>query len=233
MINLQDLSVPINQSESFSPLKHHYKLQPKDLVSIRVGSLDKNIDQLYNLDPVGINQVSTPSLFLNSYVISDSGYITLPIVGKINILNKTSEEAEMMIQKEIEKQIKNAVVILKLVNFKITVLGEVKNPGTFFFYNESATLFDALGLANDILESGNRETIKLFRTDENGTHAFNLDLTKKEILNSDYFNLLPNDVIYIAPLKAKAQRTAIPVANVALNALSTIILLITFIKKKN
>ncbi len=117
----------------------------------------------------------------------------------------TVEEVQQFIQSNANKYFNNAIVIVKLVSFKVTVLGEVKNPGYYFVYNNQATALEALGMAGDLTTFGNRRNIKLLRQHISGTEVILLDLTNPELLKSDYFYLKPGDVLYVEPLKGEIQ----------------------------
>ncbi len=143
------------------------------------------------------------SVYLQSYIIDDSGSIDLPLIGKVIVGNKSIKDAKTILEKEVSKYMKSFTVSLKLVNYRITVLGEVRKPGVILINSDRVNILEALGFAGDLLDTGNRKKIKIIRETTEGHKIYFIDLTDKNILYSDYFNLLPNDLVYIEPLQSK------------------------------
>ena len=166
-----------------------YHIQSGDVLFIKINTLDNSTYESFN--------AQGSSLY--GYTVSDSGYINLPIIGDINILGLSIDETREKIQKNINVYLKETSVIVKLMSFKVTILGEVENPGIYQAYDASLTLFQAIGLAGDLNNYGNRKNIKLIRQTPEGQKIIELDITDQNILSSEYFYLLPNDVIYIEP----------------------------------
>lgn len=184
-----------------------YLLQPGDVVSIVVKSLDEINSQIFNLqEQLNYGNVNGNSLFLSGYTVSKDGTIKLPIVGDIRIVNSSVEKAEQIIQTEVDKYLNNATVIVKMVSFKVAVLGDVRSPGYYYFFNAKGNIFEGLSMAGDINPTGNHKRIKLIRQAAGGTEVHLLDLTDPEVIKSPYFHLLPNDMIYVEPLRANTTR---------------------------
>lgn len=202
-----------------------YRLQPNDVLSIKVQSLDPQVSNFFNIDNTSIQRIGNDpaSLYLSGYSIDDQGFVTLPTVGKLMVKNLTIHEAQDLVQKTIDEYLKNAIVLVKLVSFKISVLGEVFRAGSYFIYNNQATLPEALSLAGDLTEFGNRKSVKLIRQVSDGSEVILLDLTDPELLHSKYYYLLPNDIVYVEPKKARADRSNLTPVNVFFGALSTVI----------
>lgn len=203
LIYLQDKGAEstIKQVDSIPEFK--YYLQPKDVVYVKVLSIDETTTRAFNIQNSASTNVNSTSLYLNSYSINDSGYIDLPVIGQLKIAGKTVEEAKTIIQEKVNEYFNQATVILKMVSYKVTVLGEVHNPGMKVVYSDQLTVLEALGLAGDLTDVGNRENIKIVRPTKEGTQIFTLNITDKNIIYSDSFYLMPNDVIYVEPLKSK------------------------------
>lgn len=184
-----------------------YKLQPRDVLSVRIKTLDEETSTYFNIQPEsGFQQFSPANLFINGYSINSEGKINLPEVGELEVAGLTLEQAQDVITKGVSRFVNNTTILVKMVSFKVTVLGEVKNPGYYYVYNEQATLLETLGLAGDVSELGNRENITLIRQTNSGKEAILLNLKDPDILSSQYYYLQPNDVIYVQPLRAKATR---------------------------
>lgn len=234
------------QSEEFSTSKvtafHNkrivYEIQPNDILSIRVQSLDPTQSAFFNIDPLGGNVGSggtnqNASLFLSSYSVDEKGYINLPIVGQLKVSSLTIDEIQRLIQQEISKYLLDAIVLVKLVSFKVSVLGDVNNPGTYFIYNTKATIFEALSLAGDLTLTANRTNIKLIRQIEDSGYVIVLDLTDPKIMESPYYYLLPNDIIYVEIASQQTTRSNLPILTTAFAGISTVILLLNFLNNQN
>jgi polysaccharide biosynthesis/export protein len=225
--NTTELTPIINQASS-------YRLQPRDVLSIRIKTLDTESSEYFNLQPenafFNYNQASA---YINGYSIDEKGNIDLPEAGPVNVAGLTVNEAQLKIQKSIANYLKKAIIVVKLVSFKITVLGEVREPGHYYIYNNQATLLEGLGLAGDMTEFGNRENITLVRQTDTGLGAALINLKDAKVLTSQFYYLQPNDVIYVQPLKAKNTRgnlNALNVLSIGFGAISSLVLLLNFIK---
>ncbi|MCK4344027.1 MAG: SLBB domain-containing protein, partial [Bacteroidales bacterium] len=148
---------------------------------------------------------------------------------KVFVLNKTVEEAKDAIQEKTDQILRNASVIVKLISFKFTVLGEVNRPGVYKNFNNQLTVLEAIGMAGDISDYGNRTKILVIRPTKNETRTYRIDLTKKDVLSSEGFFLLPNDIVYVEPIKSKTFRINIPTLSLFLSTLTTLILVLNFI----
>ena len=208
----------------------NYEVQPNDILSIRVQSLDPTQSAFFNIASEGNTfQANQASLFLSSYSVDEKGTINLPIVGELKVSNLTVDQVQRLIQKEISKYLIDAIVLVKLVSFKITILGDVRSAGTYYIYNNQATIFEALGLAGDLNVTANRKNVKLIRQIEHSSYVILLDLTDPKIIESPYYFMLPNDVIYVEIARAQTVRTNLPLLGTLFAAISTTILLLNFI----
>ena len=130
--------------------------------------------------------------------------IDFPYIGSIQVHNKTVEEVKNEIHAELKQYLKYITVVVKLVNFKVSVLGEVNRPMQHDIFNDQFTIFEAISMSGDLTEYANRKRVTLVRQTEEGSKVVYLDLTDRNILNSPYYYLMPDDVIYVSPLAAKA-----------------------------
>ena len=206
-------------------------LQPGDVVYIKVLSIDKETSALFNLDAApggGINTTGEVSTALKGYTIDESGYIRLPVIDTINVAGKSISEAERIVQTYVDGYFKNATVILKLLNTKISVLGEVNRPGTYNILRNSINLFEALALAGDITQYGNRKSILIVRTINNENITFRVDLTKENIISTEKFYLLPNDIVIVEPLPLRAFRLNTTTISLIFSGLTTLVTTLTF-----
>ena len=208
-----------------------YRLQPGDVLSIRVQSVQPALNDLFSVTSGQNIQSGDPgNIFASGYSVDDSGSINLPTAGRLKVAGLTVEETQQLIQKEVARFMREANVLVKLTSFKLTILGEVRTPGRYFVYNSQATVLEALGLAGDVGEFGNRTNVKLIRQTPKGSEVVLLDLTDPNLLRSKYYYLLPNDALYVEPLKARTTRGNANNLGLVFGGLSTIILLLSFIK---
>ena len=180
-----------------------YKLQPGDNLYIRfVNILDERSAVLLN-SSVSQSYTSDASIYLQSYTLDEQGRIEMPLVGKIELLNLTVDEAKDKLQTELDKYINQTTLIVKLSNFNLTVLGEVNHPGMYKVYQSQINLFEAISLAGNMTQFAKNDQVKIVRQTNNGSEIYTVDMGSAEILSSPYYYLKPNDIIYVEPLKIK------------------------------
>lgn len=171
-----------------------------DILRIVVSGPDKLVVQPYNLtlgELTTYSGTSNPANATLEYHVDKDGYIEFPVLGRINVLGMTRQGLVEYLTSQLKKEIKDPVVYVSFANFKITVLGEVKAPGTYNVTSERITILQALGMAGDLNLTARRDGIILIR-DENGLNThIKIDLKTSDILGSPYFYLQQNDVIYV------------------------------------
>jgi len=198
VILLQDKSKKDIKGEFKNDKKAPYKIQAGDQLYIRIYSVDKQTSAFF--------QTNMPTVFnptymnLNSYTVDEGGFLDFSFVDKVQVKGLTTEEAKKLIQEKLNEFFKESTVVVKLVNYTITVLGEVKTPGEYQANREQINVFQALGLAGGMTETGNYRKVVLVRKTEDGSSITYLDLTRKTILESEFYYLMPNDIIYVEPL---------------------------------
>ena len=207
-----------------------YLVQPNDVLSIKVQSRDPDQSAFFNITTVENRnlQANPASLFLNGYTVNTEGLINLAIVGELKVSDLSVEEIRTLVQAEIDKFLLNSIVSVKLTSFKVSVLGDVKNPGTNYVYNTQSTIFEALSAAGDLNLSAKRETVKLIRQVGQNSTVVELDLTDPFIINSPYYFLHPNDVIYVETSKPNLVRNNLGIFTLVLSAISTGLLVLNF-----
>lgn len=191
------------------------RIMPKDLLSITVSSSEPEAAAPYNQTvPTNFsvqNRNTYSQELLQTYLVDNNGNIDFPILGKLHLGGMTKSEAESYIISKLKDSFKEPpIVTVRMINYKISVLGEVSRPSTFTIANEKVNIFEALALAGDMTVYGRRDNVKLLREDANGKkEIIPLDLNKSDIINSPYFYLQQNDVLYVEPNKAKAKSSDI------------------------
>lgn len=169
-----------------------------DILSIHVTSLSAEASSFFNV--VG---EETDAQVANTYLVDAAGNIEMPLIGTTKVGGVTGQVAKSMIREKLEKYLVDPTVNVRIRNFKVTVLGEVNNPGVYTIPNEKVTLVEALGLAGDLSIFGKRLNVLLIR-EENGERKFvKIDLRSKDLFESEYYYLHSNDIIYVEPGKGK------------------------------
>ena len=183
-----------------------------DVLNITIQTLDPTANTVLNQGNLPINSgaVTGNSNFsqaaIAGYLVDKNGYVHLPYIGDVLVKGLTTSDIRNSITEKISVYFKDPVVNVRFSNYKITVLGEVKNPTTFLIPNENPTIIDALGLAGDITLYGRRDNVMLIRTNENGKREIaRLNLDSSKIIESPYFYLRPNDVLYVEPSADRIQ----------------------------
>jgi polysaccharide export outer membrane protein len=141
--------------------------------------------------------------YLYGYLIKEDGFLDLPSFGRVRAEGFTLRELENVIKQIAVSYFEQPVVKLNIINFEITILGEVNNPGTYKIVDPNVNMLYALSLARDMTQFGNRKKVKVIRNDNDINRVFYVDLTKKGVLNNADFMLQPHDIIYVAPLRKK------------------------------
>jgi polysaccharide export outer membrane protein len=187
-------------------------IQPNDILSIKITAEDMELAMSYNLTS-GSNQqnVQGAQLLLQGYLVSNEGKINIPVLGEVEVKDMTYTQVEQKVQHELttKQLLKNPIVVCRIVNAKVTILGEVRSPGTYTFYENNLTILQALGLAGDLNITGVRKTIKVIRLENNKQLVGEIDLTQKNWMNSPFYFIKPNDVIVVDPNTAKVKSAGI------------------------
>ena len=176
-------------------LDYAVKIRPADELIITVNSIVPEATAAYNLSSTPQNQ---------TYVVDTDGEITMPVIGKIHAAGMTTKGLGDYLTEKISKEVDSPVVRVQLANFRVNVLGEVKRPGAIEAKSERFTIFDALAAAEDMTEYGERTNVMVIR-EENGQRAYHrVNLKDARIVDSPYYYLQQNDVVYVEPNQIKA-----------------------------
>jgi len=190
-------------------------VHPDDVLNITIQTLDPAANSILNQGnlPMTSGAVTgsynsfTTQAIISGYLVDKDGYVHMPYVGDLLVKDLTSKQVKDLVTQKISVYFKDPVVNVRFSNFKITVLGEVKNPTTFLMPNESPTIFDALGLAGDINVTGRRDNVMLIRSNSEGKkEVIRLNLDSTTAISSPYFYLKPNDVVYVEPTEDRVAR---------------------------
>jgi len=211
----------------------NYQLHAGDVLNIRVLGTDQNAVAPFNIDQaqsLNSGQTNSVQMYINGYSIDSQGKINFPVVGQILVAGKTIDELTLLLTSSLEKYLQSPIVRIKLVSFKVAVLGEVKAPGYYFIYNDRATIFEALAMAGDLSDVADRARVKIVRNTQQGVEVKYLNLLQADLLNKEVFYIRPNDVIYIQPLPEKNFRINLPALSFITSGLSLVLLTITLLR---
>ena len=204
----------VNDFEETLPL-YDAKIMPKDLLSITVNTTDPKAATPFNLTvQSAISQANnslTTQPSLQQYLVNNRGEIDFPVLGRLKISGLTKNECEALIREKLIPYLKETPIVnVRMVNYKISVLGEVKSPGTFTVSNEKVNVLEALAMAGDMTVYGVRDNVKLVRENANGERIIQtLNLNDANLIRSPYFYLQQNDILYVSPNKTVARNSDI------------------------
>lgn len=202
-------------------------LQPDDLVTIIVRGDNPEAVSAFNMPNISFSSneqsgLETQRLF--TYLIDNANTINFPVIGKIKVGGLTRSDAEKVLEQELTKYITHPKIDLRILNFKITVQGEVNKPGTFPVTSERVTVLEALSLAGDLTIYGKRTNVMLLREQNGEKKVVRLDLTRADFINSPYYYLHQNDVLYVEPNKTKLNSAVVgPNTGIILSAISLLV----------
>ena len=209
-----------------------YLVKPNDILHVRVMTIDRESHAIFNTEEVSRLQTSggtgaNANLYIYGYTVNEAGQIQVPVVGNIEVAGLTIEQIRERIQERVDLYLIGATVSVKMANFSVTVLGEVRRPGNYYIYDNEFSIMDALGLAGDLTDFGNRNVNVVRRTAEGVT--FNaIDITSREAAASEFYYLQPGDLVYVQPHRVKRLGFAQFPFAVVFSAVSTTLLLINF-----
>jgi len=209
-----------------------YLLQPYDNLFIRVVTPDPQLSAMFNTMPVTTYSISVTeqSADLVSYPVDGDGFIQLPYAGRIMVAGKTLAMVTQEVEKILKAYIADAAVSVKMVNNYVSLIGEVQRPGRYPIYKERMNIFQALAMGGDLNEFSNRQKIQILRQTAEGNMVKEFNLTDRSIMASEFFYVMPNDVIYARPMKGKFfQMNAFPYS-VILSTITTFVLLWNVLK---
>ena len=182
--------------------KPTYVLKSGDHLYIRVNSVDAKTSKFFQTDFPSL--MNSTYLYLNNYIVDEQGYLHYSFFDKILVKGLTIDDARKKVQEAVDAYFKEASITLKLVDFQVSILGEVGAPGTFTIDKDQVDIYHAFGLVGGVKPFGNLRKITLVRQTVDGSEVHILDLSDKSMLTSEFYYLMPNDVIYVPERKAKA-----------------------------
>lgn len=213
------------------------KIQPGDALAIKVTTLNPDANILFNSGSLPMNNqstgvsssVSSTAVLPDGYIVDEDGNIEFPILGKINLKDLTKEGARRKISEAVSVTAKKPIVNIRILNFKVTVIGEVTKPGSFTIANNKINVLEAIGMAGDMTPYAIRNNVLIIRESKGQRIVQHIDFNDKNVLNSPFFNLQQNDIVYVQPEnKLKAQQANVnsyrwvPILTAAISALAIV-----------
>ncbi|TXD47766.1 polysaccharide biosynthesis/export family protein [Polaribacter sp. IC073] len=226
VLYFQDNETPISKEnfQIFEP-----SIGPDDLLTINIATIDTEAALPFNLYE---GMQGAGSLKPLPYLVNKRGEIDFPVIGTIKVAGFTTDELSERIKTLLKDYLIKPTVNVKLVNFKVTVMGAVKKPGSYTISSERITIIEALGLAGDLELQGNRKTVLLVREKEGERIYVTIDLTNKKLFSSPYYYLAQNDVLYVAPNKVKINSSGVGSnTGVVISSISILITLVALLIK--
>ncbi len=205
--------------QTFEPI-----IETNDILYIAISSMNEEVLAPFKRQTGLEGNVNNQNPGLQGYLVNSEGDIRFPVIGALNVAGKTRGQIEEQLKAELSQFITDVVVDVRIMNFKVTVIGEVNNPGVYNIPDERVTLTQALGLAGDLSEDGRRENVMVIREMDGKQQVTRIDLTKTDFFTSPFYFLKQNDVVYVEPsLKGVKKSGFIP--NIpALLSLFTVVL---------
>jgi len=189
-----------------------YTVKPGDILYVSIKSMNAEVNALFNPEEgmqqsgtsYGYQKYTTPQgAYLYGFEVDDAGNLNLPVLGSIPVAGHVQQEIGQLVQERADKYLKDAAVKVKLLNYKVTVLGEVKSPGVYYNYNNDFTVLEAIAMANGNTDYASIRKVMVMRPEPGGKRTYLLDLSSKDIFQSQAFYLHPNDYVFVEPDKYK------------------------------
>jgi polysaccharide export outer membrane protein len=203
-VELDNSVFSVNDTRTtFTPVA--YKLMPYDLLYISVVTPDPRWSTFFNTVPVGTGGgLTEQSAALLGYPVDDNGHIELPFIGKLKVGGKTISEIKIDLDSTLKNYVTDASITVRMVNNNVSILGEVNRPGRYPLIKDRLNIFEALSMAGDLNVYGNRQNVQLIRQSLQGPIVKDISLSDRSILTSEFFYIMPNDIIYAQPVKARS-----------------------------
>jgi polysaccharide export outer membrane protein len=209
-IYLQDKGNVKTDSNGVMPvMPYAYKLQKGDILYISLTTEDEKLNRIFVPGAAGGQMmmqqqgISGSLLYFIGFTIDKNGEIEFPYLGKIKVSEMEVEQAKIAIETQLKKYFKVFFLQVKVAEFKFSVLGYVNRPGQYFFQQNKVTILEALSMAGDLQNLAKRSSLQLYRQYPEGVKVHSLDLTDRNLVNSPYWFIQPNDVLYVEPLKVR------------------------------
>jgi polysaccharide biosynthesis/export protein len=208
-----------------------YKLIPYDILFVRVITPDPQWSEIFNVMATGQGGGLTgESAALMGYPVDDEGNIEMPYIGKVPVGGKTIAETKVTLDSVFKNYLNDAALTVRLVNNYVSIVGEVNMPGRYPLTKDRINVFEALSLAGDLSEMSNRQRVQLIRPSSYGPVVKEFSLNDRSILTSEFYYIMPNDVLYAEPLKGRSFQVNAPVWTLFLSTITSALGMIAFFR---
>ena len=215
--------------EVFRYDKQEYKLQMNDILDVKISSLNPEVNALFNASTAGTMQVAQATaqtggdlFYITGYSIDQDGNIDIPFVGMVDVLGLTLNEAHSAVDAKVSELFTNYHLQVKLGGVRFSALGEFNRPGKHVVMQNQVTIFEAIALGGDLSLVANRKEIRLIRQHPDGTKIHNINLLDESVVESPYYFIQPNDVLYAEPLPQRSWGIGITGAQTLNTIVSTV-----------
>ena len=198
--NLEYIS---SENDNLNLVKYEYVVQKEDLLSVQISSTTHSDYDFFNLEQTNNAQLMNYNPYLSGYLVKQNGVLELPMFGEIKVEGFTLREIEKVIQQIAKTYFKDPVVKVNLINFTVSILGEVQRAGKYNIVKSNQNIYHLIGMAFDLTEYADRKNIKIIRTENGASRIVHLDLTDPNIVSDKDFYLHPHDIVYVEPLLKK------------------------------
>lgn len=228
---IQDDKELVGVKTEYPNLPENYIIQKNDILYIKILSNNADLNQLFNSTSSMVNNMAIIGnyFYLNGLTVNDSGNIFLPVVGDLYVEGKTVNEIRLLVAEKISERINHSEVVVYLVSFNLTFIGEFNTQGKLTIMQENINILDAIALAGGITDYGNKKNILIVRQTNEGTRTFRLDITQRSLLSSKDFYLMPNDIIIAEPLKNKSFQLGIRDYSLVLTTVTSTITMVLLV----
>ena len=198
--------------ENLDKYNEHLKINVNDILNINVRTLNPQASLQFSQSSIGGQGVQArgnmrPDLLkISGYLVHQDGTIDFPQIGSIDIKGKSTREVQKLLESKLKKYLKNHIVSVRVINYKFTILGEVRAPGTYEILEENFTLLQAIGMAGGLTINGKRKNILIIRHQDGERITKRIDLTTTEWMNSPFYFVKQNDQIYVEPNNPQVKR---------------------------
>jgi len=208
-----------------------YKIMPFDILYIRVITPDPQWSTVFNIMPVGAGGAFTQeSASLIGYPVDDKGNIEIPFVGKVQAGGKTLTDLKIELDSVFINYLSDAAITIRLVNNYVSVLGEVSRPGRYALTKDRVNIFEVISMAGDLSEFSDRQRIQLIRPSQYGPIVKEFSLADRSILSSEFYYIMPNDIIYSRPISGRSFRINSSVWSLFLSTITSALGVIAFFR---
>lgn len=215
-----------------------YRIKQNDNLYVKIITQNAEVNNLFSQNPASTQYLGSqqqsfadPSnQFINGNIVDQKGEISLPILGKVKVEGFTVPEAQDTINKKAGEYLKEYIVQVRLMSFKITMLGEFRSPGVLYNYNNYITVLEAISRAGGVTDFSRLNRVMVVRTTPAGYKSFKIDLASKKLLTSEAFYLQPDDIVYAGPDKNKNISLNSVTFSLLLSSLTTLLVIMQFFK---